>query len=96
MVLYTVLLDVDNDDNTLMAEMTTHIFFIDGRAQDTLTIPLAALQADGQSVMVVGKGNDLQTREIHTGLRDRLSVQVLSGLDEGDRLLLGPAPGGEG
>lgn len=95
-VLYTVLLDVDNDDNTLMAEMTTHIFFIDGRAQDTLTIPLAALQADGQSVMVVGKGNDLQTREIHTGLRDRLSVQVLSGLDEGDRLLLGPAPGDEG
>ncbi|MBH3339908.1 efflux RND transporter periplasmic adaptor subunit [Pseudomonas mendocina] len=95
-VLYTVLLDVDNDDNTLMAEMTTHIFFIDGSAQDTLSIPLAALQADGQSVMVVGKGNDLQAREIRTGLRDRLSIQVLSGLDEGDRLLLGPAPGGEG
>lgn len=95
-VLYTVLLDVDNDDNTLMAEMTTHIFFIDGSAQNTLSIPLAALQADGQSVMVVGKGNDLQAREIRTGLRDRLSIQVLSGLDEGDRLLLGPAPGGEG
>lgn len=95
-VLYTVLLDVDNDDNTLMAEMTTHIFFIDGQAQNTLTIPLSALQADGKSVLVVDKGNDLQTREIRTGLRDRLSIQVLSGLDEGDRLLLGPAPGGEG
>lgn len=95
-VLYTVLLDVDNEDNALMAEMTTHIFFIDGRAQDTLTIPLAALQSDGQSVMLVGKGNGLQAREIRTGLRDRLSIEVLSGLDEGDRLLLGPAPGGEG
>lgn len=95
-VLYTVLLDVNNQDNALMAEMTTHIFFIDGRAQDTLTIPLAALQPDGQSVMVVGKGDDLQAREIRTGLRDRLSIQVLSGIDEGDRLLLGPAPGGEG
>lgn len=95
-VLYTVLLDVDNDDQALMAEMTTHIFFIDGRAQDTLTIPLAALQADGKSVLVVDRGNDLQPREIRTGLRDRLSVEVLSGLAEGDRLLLGPAPGDEG
>lgn len=95
-VLYTVLLDVDNEDKALMAEMTTHIFFIDGRAQDTLTIPLAALQADGKSVRVVDSGNDLQPREIRTGLRDRLSVQVLSGLAEGERLLLGPAPGDEG
>lgn len=95
-VLYTVLLDVDNEDQALMAEMTTHIFFIDGRAQDTLTIPLAALQADGKSVLVVDRGNDLQPREIRTGLRDRLSVEVLSGLAEGDRLLLGPAPGDEG
>jgi macrolide-specific efflux system membrane fusion protein len=95
-VLYTVLLDVDNADNALMAEMTTHIFFLDARAENALSIPLAALQADGESVLVVGKNNALQTREIRTGIRDRLSIQVLTGLEEGERLLLGPPPGGEG
>ncbi|MGE8399000.1 MAG: efflux RND transporter periplasmic adaptor subunit, partial [Burkholderiales bacterium] len=36
-VLYTVLLDVDNADNALMAEMTTQVFFVANQAKNVLT-----------------------------------------------------------
>ena len=99
-VLYTVLLDVDNDDNALMADMTAQVFFVAGSAKDVLTVPIAALQGRGQGEalqtahVLTGKG-DVQTRQVRTGLSDRLRVQILEGLDEGDKLLIGPV-GGEG
>lgn len=99
-VLYTVLLDVDNDDNALMADMTAQVFFVAGSAKDVLTVPIAALQGRGQGEglqiahVLTGKG-DVQTRQVRTGLSDRLRVQVLDGLAEGDKLLIGPV-GGEG
>ena len=97
-VLYTVLLDVDNQDGALMAEMTAQVFFVAGEAKHVLTIPLAALQdasatPDTYKTLVVGKRGAIETREIRTGLRDRMFVQVLSGLNEGERLLIGPAGG---
>ena len=99
-VLYTVLLDVDNTDNALMAEMTTQVFFVAGQAKDTLTAPVAALQgrlgADKQIARVVAKNGSIEQREIRLGLSDRLRVQVLEGLNEGDHLLIGPADGSGG
>ncbi|MET0123860.1 efflux RND transporter periplasmic adaptor subunit [Pseudomonas caspiana] len=95
-VLYTVLLDVENPDHALMAEMTTQVFFVAGRAENVLTVPVAALHRDNQqrpTVQVVARNGDIQRREIRTGLSDRLRVQVLDGLAEGDRLLIGPAAG---
>ncbi|WP_349972059.1 efflux RND transporter periplasmic adaptor subunit [Pseudomonas caspiana] len=95
-VLYTVLLDVENPDHALMAEMTTQVFFVAGRAENVLTVPVAALHRDNQqrpTVQVVARNGDIQRREIRTGLSDRLRVQVLDGLSEGDRLLIGPAAG---
>ncbi|VVO19102.1 efflux RND transporter periplasmic adaptor subunit [Pseudomonas fluorescens] len=99
-VLYTVLLDVDNADQALMAEMTTQVFFVANRAQNVLTAPIAALQgsskADSQTARVVAKNGDIQRREVRTGISDRLRVQVLEGLDEGEHLLIGPAAGSGG
>lgn len=98
-VLYTVLLDVENPDHALMAEMTTQVFFVAQRAQDILTVPVAALHSDNQqrqTVQVVARNGDVQLREIRTGISDRLRVQVLDGLAEGDLLLVGPAASGGG
>lgn len=94
-VLYTVLLDVDNSDNALMAEMTTQVFFVASQARDTLTAPVAALQgtsnANQQLAQVVGKNGRIEQRQVQVGISDRLRVQVLDGLNEGDQLLIGPA-----
>ncbi|MGE8144668.1 efflux RND transporter periplasmic adaptor subunit [Pseudomonas frederiksbergensis] len=99
-VLYTVLLDVDNTDNALMAEMTTQVFFVSDQAKNVLTAPIAALQggaqADTQTAQVVAKNGAIQQRTVRTGISDRLKVQILDGLDEGDHLLIGPADGSGG
>lgn len=99
-VLYTVLLDVDNTDNALMAEMTTQVFFVAEQANNVLTAPIAALQtgtqADNQSARVVAKNGSVEQRAVRTGISDRLRVQILDGLQEGDHLLIGPADGSDG
>jgi macrolide-specific efflux system membrane fusion protein len=99
-VLYTVLLDVDNADNALMAEMTTQVFFVADQAQNVLTAPIAALQAggqaDSQTAQVVAKNGSIEQRNVRTGISDRLRVQILDGLQEGDHLLIGPADGSGG
>ncbi|AZC27650.1 efflux RND transporter periplasmic adaptor subunit [Pseudomonas sessilinigenes] len=94
-VLYTVLLDVDNSDNALMAEMTTQVFFVADSAKDVLTAPIAALQdgdAPGQQIArVVASNGAVSERKVRVGISDRLRVQILEGLNEGDHLLIGPA-----
>ncbi|AZE90071.1 efflux RND transporter periplasmic adaptor subunit [Pseudomonas orientalis] len=99
-VLYTVLLDVDNADNALMAEMTTQVFFVASQVKDALTVPVAALQgtpmADTQIARVVAENGSIEQRTVRLGISDRLRVQVLDGLDEGDHLLIGPADGSGG
>ncbi|MBV7550468.1 efflux RND transporter periplasmic adaptor subunit [Pseudomonas sp. PDM26] len=99
-VLYTVLLDVDNADNALMAEMTTQVFFVANQAQNVLTAPIAALQAgpqtDRQTAQVVASNGSIEQRNVRTGISDRLRVQILEGLQEGDHLLIGPVDGSGG
>ncbi|NWA65266.1 efflux RND transporter periplasmic adaptor subunit [Pseudomonas reactans] len=99
-VLYTVLLDVDNSDNALMAEMTTQVFFVASQVKDALTAPVAALSGTAnpneQIAQVVGKNGRIEQRQVRVGISDRLRVQVLDGLSEGDHLLIGPADGNGG
>ncbi|MDD2048180.1 efflux RND transporter periplasmic adaptor subunit [Pseudomonas putida] len=99
-VLYTVLLDVDNPDNALMAEMTTQVFFVAGRASKVLTVPVAALDEDASNenmriAQVLDANGKIEQRQVRTGLSDRLRVQVLEGLNEGEHLLIG-APAASG
>jgi macrolide-specific efflux system membrane fusion protein len=99
-VLYTVLLDVDNADNALMAEMTTQVFFVADQAKNVLTAPVAALQGSAavnrQTAQVIAANGEIQSREVRTGISDRLKVQIIEGLNEGDHLLIGPADGSGG
>ncbi|MNE91775.1 macrolide transporter subunit MacA [compost metagenome] len=89
-----MLLDVDNPDNALMAEMTTQVFFVAGRASKVLTVPVAALDDDANAegmriAQVLDANGKVEQRRVRTGLSDRLRVQVLDGLAEGERLLIG-------
>ncbi|WP_028694438.1 efflux RND transporter periplasmic adaptor subunit [Pseudomonas cremoricolorata] len=97
-VQYTVLLDVDNPDGALMAEMTTQVFFVAGQAQQVLTAPLAALEdgpePDLRVAQVLTDQGKVEQRQVRTGLSDRLRTQVLDGLREGERVLIGSASGG--
>lgn len=98
-VQYTVLLDVDNPDGALMAEMTTQVFFVAGQARQVLTAPLSALDdTDGDGLrlaQVLGSDGKVEQRQVRTGLSDRLRVQILDGLREGEHLVIG-APAASG
>jgi macrolide-specific efflux system membrane fusion protein len=61
-----------------------------------LTVPVAALQGTPATACagVVLRRRQGRTREVRTGLSDRLRVQVLDGLHEGDHLLIGPPTSG--
>ena len=99
-VLYTVLLDVDNADNALMTDMTAQVFFVARQAQNVLTVPTAALQngtaANRQVAQVVAANGEVQRREVRTGISDRLRTQILDGLAEGDHVLSSPLTGSGG
>lgn len=99
-VLYTVLLDVDNHDQALMPEMTTQVFFVAGQARDVLLAPIVALQgtaeSERQTAHIVTTSGKVEPREIRTGISDRLRVEIIDGVNEGDHLLIGPATGNGG
>ncbi len=92
-VLYTALFDVDNADGALMPQMSAQVFFVAAAARDVLVAPLAALEpAGGEAGRFTARvlaGDEVQSREVRIGVRDRLLGEVLQGLEEGDRLVTG-------
>ncbi len=90
---YNGLFDVDNSDGQLRTYMTAQVRIILGRAAGVLTIPSSALGArasDGSyTVQVPGADGRAQARRVEIGLDDQVQVEIRSGLDEGDQVVLG-------
>lgn len=102
-VLYNVLVDVDNRDRQLMNGMSTQVFFILGEARNTLAVPSAALgerrpgedQPGTQAYALrVRDGERLDTRVVQVGIRSRQLAEVRGGLAEGEQVAIprGPEP----
>lgn len=95
-VLYHVLVDVDNTDRQLMTGMSTQMFFVLARAEDKPLIPVAALgkrlpdedrdAAQAYRVRVVTQGGILAEKVVYIGLMDRTRAEVLEGLSIGDKV----------
>jgi macrolide-specific efflux system membrane fusion protein len=89
-VLYNALFDVPNPDGALMTQMTAQVFFVVAEAKDAVLVPFSAVRraADGRtSVQVLGTDGKLESREVRLGLSDRVSVQIVSGLATGERIV---------
>jgi len=96
-IYYNALFDVPNPDHKLRISMTAEVTIILDEAKGVLIIPETALGAkDGQgryAVQVLGQDGGVETRSVTTGLSDSVNVQVVEGLREGDRVILGSADG---
>jgi membrane fusion protein, macrolide-specific efflux system len=92
-VLYNVLIDVDNREQLLLPSMTVQAFFLLGEARDVPVVPLAALARDrsGYQATVLTESGPEQ-RRVEVGLTNRTSAQIVSGLEPGDRIVLPQAP----
>lgn len=90
-VLYNVLIDVPNDDLTLMTNMTAQVFFRLGEAKGVPLVPTQALRVrrDGsQSVRVVTPAG-VEERVVKTGLSNRTVTQIVEGLQAGETVITG-------
>ena len=97
---YIALFEVNNAGHELMSGMSTQVQFVVAQAHNALLLPATALgvpDADGvYGVNVLDKQRRAGVRKLKIGLRNAREVQVLSGLAEGDQVLLGPLPASPG
>jgi len=92
-VLYNALFDVDNTTNELMSSMTAQVFFVKSRAKDALLLPLSAVKRKSPNsktatVEVLLKDQTHQKREVELGVSNRIYVQILSNVDEGEEIII--------
>ena len=94
-VLYDVLIDVNNEGHKLMTGMTTQVFFIFGKAENALVIPAEVLtrrsaredndKGKAYRVSVITETGREQ-RVVHVGLQTRTQAEVVDGLKEGEKV----------
>lgn len=95
-IYYNGTFNVPNDDGVLRTYMTAEVHIILGRAKNVLLIPSDALNDVSGAKAVVNildKNGRLQSREIETGLNNKVMVEVLSGLKEGETVVTGVSNG---
>ena len=77
-----------------MTSMTAQVFFLLGEAKNVPIVPVAALrpsksgEAGTYRVMVMESGRP-KAHEVKIGLMNRISAEVISGLNEGDIVITG-------
>ncbi|MFA7061925.1 MAG: efflux RND transporter periplasmic adaptor subunit [Pedobacter sp.] len=90
-VYYYGLFEVPNTENKLKVSMTTQVVVVLNRVKQALCIPVSALgdKKDGRTTVKVLVGDVAETRRIRTGISNNVQVQVLEGLREGEKVVVG-------
>ncbi|WP_331371517.1 macrolide transporter subunit MacA [Sinorhizobium chiapasense] len=98
-VLYYALFDVPNPTGELMMSMSAQVFFVEAAAKDVLIVPSAAMHTNGEGkaqVTVVTPSGATENRTVELGVRNRVSAEIVSGLEEGDRVVVDTASASTG
>ncbi|RUO42815.1 efflux RND transporter periplasmic adaptor subunit [Aliidiomarina taiwanensis] len=98
-VLYNALFDVENETGRLLPQMTTQVFFIVNKAEDVLSVPASAISPRGpqRAEVKVRRNGEVESVMVETGLSDRVYVEIKSGLQAGDEVVLsGGSPQSKG
>lgn len=94
-IYYNALFEVPNADGRLRALMTAKVTIDLDRRSNVLTIPATALgtrAADGSyAVRVVDEDDKVSTRRVRIGLNNNVIVEVVSGLKQGESVIVGTA-----
>ncbi len=83
--------DVPNKDNALVLGMYAEVDMVLARNKDALTIPVQAVKRNGEeaTVLLVNADNRIEERKIKVGIEGVHSLEVVEGLKEGDRIVIG-------
>jgi multidrug efflux pump subunit AcrA (membrane-fusion protein) len=87
-------IEVPNNDRRLMAGMTCEVEIITKTLEDILLVPDRALaqKDDRNFVFVVDGEGKIEAREVEIGETNYESTEVLSGLEEGDQVIVRGVP----
>jgi len=96
-IYYIGTFDIPNADRRLRTYMTAEVHIVLNQARDVLTIPSAALgtptRDGGYTVRVLGEKGQVEDRRIEIGLNDKVTVEVTSGLEAGEKVIVGQSGG---
>lgn len=105
-VFYNVMFDVNNEDHSLLPQMSAQIFFTINEAKNVLLVPIQALspplkiteddslknkkpKSQSQVFQVYAlHNNSVESRTVEIGIKGRLEAEVLSGLSEGELVIV--------
>jgi macrolide-specific efflux system membrane fusion protein len=91
-VFYNALFEAPNPEHRMRIGMTAQVTVILDQAKNALYVPLSALgqrTPEGRyPVRVIRSGRDPITILLGIGINDRINVQVLDGLNEGERVIV--------
>lgn len=84
-------IDVPNPKYHLQPGMYADVTLLAGHQANVLTVPVNALERGhgNGSVLVVDTKDRVQRRQVVTGAEDSNNVEILSGVSEGDRVIIG-------
>lgn len=96
-IYYIGVFDIANDDGRFRTYMSAEVNIILGSAANALTIPSSALPetaATGASQVRVEKDGKTETRKVEIGLNNKITAEVKSGLEQGERVVIGERTAG--
>ena len=92
-IYYNAQLDIDNSDGLLRIDMTAEVNITIDEKDNVLSVPLTAIRDDdfaGNAVLyLLDKQNQIVKQPIKTGIRDEQYIEVISGIGESDRIIIG-------
>ena len=80
---------LDSPDDSIFIGASAKVYVYAGKSKDALVIPYEALNTDvdGDFVYVVNKEQLIERKDVTVGIRSDEYYEVLSGLEEGDRVI---------
>ena len=86
---------MENADGTLRIDMTAQVSVLLKQAKGVLMVPAVALgpkrRGDERMVRVLDDKGQPQPRKVTVGINNGASAEILSGLKEGERVVVGEA-----
>ena len=95
-VTYDVVIAIDNREGLLRPDMTANTTITVAKREKVITVPNQAVRReDGDRVVFVQEGDRLVRRSVKTGWKDKTYTEVLTGLKEAERVVVGEVENGK-
>jgi len=96
-IYYNALFDVENPDNELHFGMTAQVSIVLESEENVLLVPSQTLvKRKGPNSLyqvLVKQGDKVEYRDVEVGINNKVYAQILSGLNEGDEIVIGQSSG---